>query len=78
MWGDVNNLGGGWPGVAVGGEATVNGIATKMFVVDEAFGKAENLIFNNGGNGTQLPDYALKYERNAYYLKVTASGVSVF
>ena len=78
MWGDVNNLGGGWPGVAVGGEATVNGIATKMFVVDEAFGKAENLIFNNGGNGTQLGDYALKYERNAYYLKVTASGVSVF
>ena len=78
MWGDVNNLGGGWPGVAVGGEATVNGIATKMFVVDDAYGKAENLIFNNGGNGTQLPDYALKYERNAYYLKVTASGVSVF
>ena len=29
-------------------------------------------------NGTQLGDYALKYERNAYYLKVTASGVSVF
>ena len=78
MWGDVNNLGGGWPGVAVGGEATVNGIATKMFVVDGALGKAENLIFNNGGNGTQLPDYALKYERNAYYLKVTGSGVSVF
>ena len=78
MWGDVNNLGGGWPGVAVGGEATVNGLPTKMFVVDGAFGKAENLIFNNGGNGTQLPDYALKYERNAYYLKVTASGVSVF
>ena len=78
MWGDVNNLGGGWPGVSVGGEATVNGIATKMFVVDGAFGKAENLIFNNGGNGTQLPDYALKYERNAYYLKVTASGISVF
>jgi hypothetical protein len=78
QWGDVNNLGGGWPGVSVGGEATVNGIATKMFVVDEAFGKAENLIFNNGGNGTQLGDYALKYERNAYYLKVTASGVSVF
>ncbi|MBQ6762969.1 MAG: starch-binding protein [Bacteroidales bacterium] len=78
MWGDVNNLGGGWPGVAVGGEATVNGIATKMFVVDGALGKAENLIFNNGGNGAQLPDYALKYERNAYYLTVTDTGISVF
>ena len=78
MWGDENNLGGGWPGVQVSGEATVNGISTKMFVVDDAIGKAENLIFNNGGNGTQLPDYALKYERNAYYLTVTSSGVSVF
>ena len=78
MWGDVNNLGGGWPGVAVSADATVNGIATKAFVIDEALGLTENLIFNNGGNGTQLPDYNLKYERNAYYLKVTASGVNVF
>ena len=78
MWGDVNNLGGGWPGVAVSGTATVKDTAAKVFVIDEALGKAENLIFNNGGNGTQLPDYALKYERNAYYLTVTASGVSVF
>ena len=78
MWGDVNNLGGGWPGVAVSGSATVNGTATKVFVIDGALGKSENLIFNNNGGGTQLPDYALKYERNAYYLTVKASGVSVF
>jgi len=78
MWGDVNNLGGGWPGVAASGSATVKETAAKVFVIDEALGKAENLIFNNGGNGTQLPDYALKYERNAYYLTVTASGITVF
>ena len=78
MWGDVNNLGGGWPGVAVSGSATVNGTDTKVFVVDEAVGNTENLIFNNNGGGTQLPDYNLKYERNAYYLKVTDSGVNVF
>ena len=78
MWGDVNNLGGGWPGVAVSGDARVKDVNAKMFVIDGALGKAENLIFNNGGNGTQLPDYALKYERNAYYLTVKASGVSVF
>jgi hypothetical protein len=78
MWGDVNNLGGGWPGVAVSGSATVKDVSTKVFVIDEALGKAENLIFNNGGNGTQLPDYALKYERNAYYLKVTSAGIAVF
>ncbi len=78
MWGDVNNLGGGWPGVQVSGTATVNGTDTKVFVVDEAVGNTENLIFNNNGGGTQLPDYNLKYERNAYYLKVTDSGVNVF
>ena len=78
MWGDVNNLGGGWPGVAVSGNAAVSGVDTKVFVIDEALGKSENLIFNNGGNGTQLPDYAVKFERNACYLTVTASGVATF
>ncbi len=78
MWGDVNNLGGGWPGIPVSGTATVNEINTKAFVVMDAIGNSENLIFNNNGDGTQLPDYALKYERNAYYLKVTATGVNVF
>jgi hypothetical protein len=78
MWGDVNNLGGGWPGIPVSGTATVNEINTKAFVVMDAIGNAENLIFNNNGGGTQLADYALKYERNAYYLKVTATGVNVF
>ena len=78
MWGDVNDLGGGWPGIAVSGSATVNEVATKVFVVDEAVGNTENLIFNNNGGGTQLPDYNLKYERNAYYLKVSDAGVNVF
>jgi len=78
MWGDVNNLGGGWPGVTVSGTATVNSVDTKVFVIDEALGLSENLIFNNNGGGTQLADYALKYERNAYYLTVTATGVNVF
>ena len=78
MWGDVNNLGGGWPGIPVSGTATVNEINAKAFVVMDAIGNSENLIFNNNGGGTQLPDYALKYERNAYYLKVTATGVNVF
>ena len=77
-WGDENNLGGGWPGVAVSGTADVNGTATQVFVIDGALGKAENLIFNNNGNGSQLPDYALKFERNAYYLSVKDNGVSVF
>ncbi|MBO4466762.1 MAG: starch-binding protein [Bacteroidales bacterium] len=78
MWGDVNNLGGGWPGVAASGTGTVIDTAVKVFVIDEALGKTENLIFNNNGGGTQLADYNLKYERNAYYLTVKAGGVNVF
>ncbi|MBR4808686.1 MAG: starch-binding protein [Bacteroidales bacterium] len=78
MWGDVNNLGGGWPGVAVSGEGNVSGTDVKVFVIDDALGLSENLIFNNNGNNVQLGDYALKFERNAYYLTVTSSGVSVF
>ena len=74
----MNNLGGGWPGVTVSGTATVNSVDTKVFVIDEALGLSENLIFNNNGGGTQLGDYALKFEKNAYYLAVTATGVSVF
>ena len=78
MWGDVNSLGGEWPGVQIGGSALVNGTATSAFVIDGALGKAENLIFNNNGGGSQLPDYALKFERNAYYLAVSDSGVATF
>ena len=78
MWGDVNNLGGGWPGVPVSGNAVIGEVNAKVFVIDEALGKSENLIFNNNGGGTQLGDYALKFERNAYYLTVTGSGVATF
>ena len=78
MWGDVNSLGGEWPGVQIGGSALVNGTATSAFVIDGALGKAENLIFNNNGGGSQLPDYALTFERNAYYLAVSDSGVATF
>ena len=56
----------------------MNETAVKTFVIDEALGKSENLIFNDNGAGTQLPDYALTYEKNAYYLTVKASGINVF
>ena len=78
MWGDVNNLGGDWPGSQVAGTVQVGETAASVYVVDDAFGKSENLIFNNNGAGEQLPDYALTFGRNAYYLKVTGSGVTVF
>ncbi len=75
MWGDVNNLNGGWPGMAVTGEQTINGNTYKYFDLGEAnTGLAENLIFNNNGGGTQLADFAFTIDRHVY-LHVTASGV---
>ena len=76
LWGDVNELNGGWPGMAVTGTEKVNGKTWKYFDIGESNrGLNENLIFNNGGNGTQLPDFNLTLNKN-YFLIVTADGVS--
>ena len=77
MWGDVNDLGGGWPGILPSGTETVGGTTYKLFVIEGGFGLTENLIFNNNNNGVQLGDFNLKFEKNRYYLKVTAEGVTL-
>ena len=75
MWGDVNDLNGGWPGMSVTGTVKKGGITWKYFDMGDAnTGLAENLIFNNGGNGVQLADFAFTIDRNIY-LRVTAEGV---
>ena len=75
MWGDVNDLNGGWPGMSVTGTVKKGGITWKYFDMGAAnTGLAENLIFNNGGNGVQLADFAFTIDRNIY-LRVTAEGV---
>jgi len=55
MYGDVNDLGGGWPGIPSGGVETISGVEYLYFdvAVDEASGKTEHLIFNNG-EGEQI------------------------
>ncbi len=75
MWGDVNDLNGGWPGMSVTGTVKKGGITWKYFDMGAAnSGLSENLIFNNGGNGVQLADFAFTIDRNIY-LRVTAEGV---
>ena len=75
MWGDVNDLNGGWPGMSVTGTVKKGGITWKYFDMGDAnTGLAENLIFNNGGNGVQLADFAFTIDRDIY-LRVTAEGV---
>ena len=75
MWGDVNNLNGDWPGMNVTGTWNYDGVTWKYFDMGEAnTGLVENLIFNNGGAGVQLPDFNFAIERNIY-LRITADGV---
>ena len=75
MWGDVNNLNGGWPGMSVTGTWNKDGVTWKYFDMGAAnSGLNENLIFNNGGNGVQLADFNFTIDRNIY-LRITADGV---
>ena len=75
MWGDINNLNGDWPGMSVTGTWNHDGVTWKYFDMGEAnTGLIENLIFNNGGAGMQLPDFNFTIERNVY-LRITADGV---
>ena len=74
----MDNLGGGWPGTQVSTTVRVAGIDAKVFVIDGALGLSENLIFNNNNNGLQLGDYALTYEKNSYFFKVSAEVVEAF
>ena len=79
QWGDVNNLGGSWPGMQVTGTWTCKGQEYKYFEYgDEIFGLGQNLIFNNNDNGTQLKDYNIHFDEGVkdYFLLVTADGVS--
>ncbi len=75
QWGDVNNLGGDWPGAAPTGVQTVNGQQYKYWDMGEAnTGLNQNLIFNNNGGGIQLPDFAYTIDHDLF-LRVTATGV---
>ena len=52
-WGDVEAFG-SWPGAAVGGEQTLDGVTYKYFSVPaDAAGKTLNLILNNNNGGSQ-------------------------
>ena len=75
MWGDVNDLNGGWPGMLPTGEQTIKGVTYTYFDMGDAnTGLSENLIFNNNGAGSQLADFAYTIDHDVY-LRVTTSGV---
>jgi len=77
MYGDENNLNGGWPGMEATGTQTINGFDYIYFDLGAANdGLAEHLIFNNGGNGEQIPGSAEPYitlqSGEVYYYRINA------
>lgn len=74
MWGDVNDLNGGWPGMQVTGTQTIDGVEYKYFDMGAAnTGLKENLIFNNNGGGTQLSDVAYTIDHDTILI-LTSTG----
>ncbi len=63
QWGDVNDLGGGWPGQQPVGTAKIAGVEYTYFeyAVAEVEGLAQNLIFNNNNGGVQTGDMAVTF-----------------
>lgn len=75
MWGDVNDLNGGWPGMQPSGQWEKDGVKWTYFDMgEENMGLNENLIFNSNGGGSQLPDFNLTLDHDVY-LRITADGV---
>ena len=74
LHGDVNDLGGGWPGVKSTETAVINGVTYKKFVIAEAERYSEKLIFSNNG-ANQLADYPITFTKTEYYLYVNSYGV---
>lgn len=72
-WG-TNELYGNWPGVYPINTVEVEGVTYKIFPYDITEAGSYNLIFNNGNNGKQTPDFTVTEARD-YYLVVTAEKV---
>ena len=76
MWGDVNDLNGGWPGMTVTGTEKIGDYTYMYFDMGAAnAGLNENLIFSNNGSN-QLADYAYTIGENIY-LYLTSEGAQL-
>jgi hypothetical protein len=74
MWGDVNDLNGGWPGMEPTGTVTINGVEYTYFDMGEAnTGLGENVILNSPEANKQLSDVAYTIDHDLY-LEATLTG----
>lgn len=63
QWGDVNDLGGTWPGQQPVGTVKIAGVEYTYFeyAIADVEGLAQNLIFNNNNNGVQTGDIPVAF-----------------
>ena len=63
QWGDVNDLGGTWPGQQPVGTVKIAGVEYTYFeyAIADVEGLAQNLIFNNNDNGVQTGDMPVAF-----------------
>ncbi len=73
-WG-TSELFGAWPGQYPVGQQEINGNTYKVFTFNISTEGSYNLIFNNGNNGQQLPDYNVTEPRD-YYFVIDSTGVN--
>ncbi len=77
MWGDLNDLNGGWPGMSVTGTEKIGDYTYLYFDMGEANnGLTEHLIFSNGGT-SQRPDYDDYVIGEDIYLYLGSEGAPV-
>lgn len=74
MHGDAE-LCGKWPGLAPSKTEDIVGVTYSVFVVEDAMERAENIILNNNGGGSQLADFAVTFTKDTYYFTATADGL---
>lgn len=80
MYGDVNDLGAGWPGIATGGTATLGDNLWAYIDVpkSDAQGKTEHLIFNGNGGKVQIPgemEPVITFgDKNDYFFAITSDA----
>ncbi len=80
QYGEVNSLGGSWPGAQVSATTEEDGVTYKVFqYTEEVYGLNQYLIFNNNGNDIQLDEFPLTFAKEAYryYFKVTSTEVTL-
>ncbi|MDE6207376.1 MAG: starch-binding protein [Muribaculaceae bacterium] len=78
MWGTVNDLNGGWPGMSVTGTQKINGVEYKYFDLgaDNCNAGLEEHVILNNNSGNQVDDVVVFALDRDVYVVLTADGAT--